>query len=152
MALQNFIIPRAVFYTLQISKIPRFGSLRPSKTCFSLKRGAISPIFMFFKLLSKMFDFCLQNDLVLRHLDDLKRSQNHLENQAYFCSHFRNILASKCAPRGTTFFLKNGVKMRVMAPGGPKVVILDHVGPHWEPKVVILDHCGPHFGAFWTSF
>ena len=93
MAPQNFIIPRPVFYMLQKAKMHLFGTLRPSNSCFSLKRGAFSHIFMFFILLSKECDFCFKNDLVLGHLDDLKRSTNPPKNLSYVLCRFGNILA-----------------------------------------------------------
>ena len=53
------------------------------------------------------------------------------------------------AQGGDTFF-ENGVKIRVLVPGGSKVVILD---PQGDPKLsfwtildLILEHFGPHFG------
>ncbi len=141
MAPKSIIIPRPVFYTLQISKIRHFGTLGPSNSCFSCGRGAFSHIFTFFILFSKMLDFCLKNDLVLAHLDGLKRSKNHHENQAYFWSHFGGILDLILGPSG----LQNGTKMvskfGSRSQGGPG-----------GSKVVILDHFGPHFGAFWVSF
>ena len=68
-----------------------------------------------------------------------------------FRPHFGNLFG----PFWPTFLCKNGVKVRVMVPGGSKVVILDNLGPHfgafgasWGSKVAIFNNFGPHFGAF----
>ena len=123
---QNTIILRPVFNTLQIAKIAHFGTLGATKSCFSLKRGAILAISRFFTLLSKMRDFGLTNHLDLRHLDPPTRSQKPVENQADFQCNFRSILASILCPRGMFLLCLFGVQMRVMAPGSSKVVIFGY--------------------------
>ena len=107
-----------------------------------------------------MWDFCLKNDLVLGHLDDLKRSKNHHENQAYFWSYFGSILGFILEPKGRHFCAKMVSKSGSWSQGGPKWsfwtildLILKHLGPHGGPKWsfwtiwdLILEHFRPHFG------
>ena len=142
MAPKNIIIPRPVFYTLQISKIRHFGTLGLSNSCLSLGRGAFSHIFTFFILFSNMGDFCLKNDLVLAHLDGLKRSKNRHENQAYFWSHFGSILDLILGPVGSIIgpkWYQNSAHGPRGGQGGPK-------WSFWTILDLILEHFGLHFG------
>ena len=78
-AAQSIDFRRHVFYTLQISRIPHFEGLGPSKSCFSLGRRANVHIFMFFIAFHKKSDLGVQNDLSFDHFGHLKRSKNRGE-------------------------------------------------------------------------
>ena len=148
---QNTIILRPVFNTLPIAQIAHFGTLGATKSCFSLKRGAILAISRFFTLLSKMRDFGLTNHLDLRHLDPPTRSQNPVENQAYFWCHFRSILASIWCPRECFCYAFLESKCGSWPQGAPKwsfLVIKDLLGaPKWS-FWVILDLWFDHFAGW----
>ena len=108
----------------------------PRTLKFMLLAGArciFTPFHVFHTFL-KNVKFCLKNDIVLGHLDGLKRSKNHHENQAYFWSHFGGILDLILGPVDSIL----GPKWYQNSAHGPRGVQSGHFGSCWTSFWSIL--------------